>query len=68
MIISRLGGGREEADAYDDAFSRCVTPWFVIAGGRSEVASTDKLLVVHTENWVVRVEKVLTKDNLDPIV
>ena len=56
------------ADAYDDAFSRCVTPWFVIAGGRSEVASTDKLLVVHTKNWVVRVEKVLTKDNLDPIV
>jgi hypothetical protein len=56
------------ADAYDDAFSRCVTPWFVIAGGRSEVASTDKLLVIHTKEWVVSVEEVLTKYNLDPIM
>ena len=56
------------ADAYDDAFSRCVTPWFVIAGEHSEVASTEKLPVVHTKDWVVSVKEVLTKDNLDPIM
>ena len=53
---------------YDGALSRRVTPWFVITGKHPEVAPTDKLLIVHTKDRVIRIEEVWMKDDFDPIM
>ena len=63
-MVQRVGG----ASTYDGALGRCVTPWFVIAGKHPEVAPADELLVVHTKDWVIRVEEIWMKDDLDPIM
>ena len=56
------------ASTYDGALGRCVTPRFIIAGKHPEVAPSDKFLIVHTKNRVVRIEKIWMKDYLDAVM
>jgi hypothetical protein len=56
------------ARTYDRAFSRCVAPWFIIAGENAEVTPSDELLIVHAKNRVVRIEKIWMKNDLDAII
>jgi hypothetical protein len=56
------------ARTYDGALSRCVAPWFIIAGKNSEVTPSDEFLVVHAKNRVVRIEKVWMKNDLDAVI
>ena len=56
------------ASTYDGALSRCVTPWFIIAGEHPKVTPSDEFLIVHTKNRVVRIEKIWMKDDLDAIM
>jgi hypothetical protein len=56
------------AITYDGALSRCVAPWFIIAGKNAEVTPTDEFLIVHAKNRVVRIEKIWMKNDLDAVI
>jgi hypothetical protein len=56
------------ASTYDGALGGCVTPWFVIAGKHTEVAPSDKLLIVHAKHRIICVEEIGVKDDLDAVM
>lgn len=56
------------ARTYDGALSRCVAPWFIIAGKNAEVTPSDEFLIVHAKNRVVRIEKIWMKNDLDAVI
>lgn len=59
-----LGG---EGGTYDCAFCRSVSPWLVVAWEDTQMASTNELLIVQTQDRVVGVEEVRVEDHLDAI-
>ena len=56
------------ARTYDGALSRCVAPWFIIAGKNAEVTPSDEFFIVHAKNRVVRIEKIWMKNDLDAVI
>jgi len=59
---------RTRVSTYDGALSGCVTPRFIIAGKHSEVAPSNKLLIVHAKNRVICVEEIGVEDHFDAIM
>lgn len=60
--------GRDGGNAHDRTFSGCVTPWFIIAGEHTHVATSHKVLVLETEKGIGGRQKLGMENDFDPVV
>ena len=54
-------------ETYHCAFSRRVSPWFVVAGEDTHMATAHELFIVQTKDRIVRVQKVGVENNLHSV-
>lgn len=59
--------GGDGWNTHDGAFSRSVSPWLVVGWEDAQVATTDELFVVQTQDWVVGVQELRMEDDFNTV-
>ncbi|KAH3681838.1 hypothetical protein WICPIJ_007198, partial [Wickerhamomyces pijperi] len=67
-VTTETGQVRSDGrNTHNSAFSRCVTPWLVVGWEHTQVATSDELVVVQWQDWIVGVQELRVEDNLHTV-